>query len=137
MDSNEETVTGVVHTYHCICHTLILATHHNLASLPARASSKDIAKIVPLTSQAQVVHTIEEYKPVIVRREDGFEKRSLVRCERCRLVVAYKLDADHFEDDSKEGGAGTLYVLPGALIDTVGMMAGKTPDVPVWAREVG
>jgi len=137
MDPNEETITSVVLTYHCICHTLILATRHTLESLPARATSKDSAKIVPPASQAQVVHTIEERKPIIVRREDGFEKRSLVRCERCRLVVAYKLDADHFEDNSKEAGVGTLYVLPGALVDTATMMADKTPEVPAWAREVG
>lgn len=74
---------------------------------------------------------------MIIRREDGFERRILVRCERCRLVVGYKLDGDHFEDSSREAGAETLYVLPGALVDTAGMMADKTPDQPAWAREVG
>lgn len=76
---------------------------------------------------------------MIIRREDGFEKRTLVRCDRCRLAVGYKLDGDHFEDSREEAAAAaeTLYVLPGALVDTAGMMADQTPEVPVWAREVG
>lgn len=137
LESNLEAPTSAFHTYHCICHTLVLAAHDALESLPTRASSKDGARIVTPASQAQIVHTIEDVKPVIIRREDGFEKRTLVRCERCRLVLAYKLDPDHFEENSKDAGVGTLYVLPGALVDTAGMMADKTPDVPAWAREVG
>jgi hypothetical protein len=139
MDPKPSASTDIptIHTYHCICHTLILATSHALSSLPTRATSKDGARILAPTSQAQVVHTIEESKPIIIRREDGFERRTLVRCERCRLVVGYKLDGDHFDDSSKEAGAETLYVLPGALVDTAGMMADKTAEVPAWAREVG
>jgi hypothetical protein len=133
-DSENPLIT--VHTYHCICHTLILAAHHALESLPTRASAKDGAIIVAPTSQAKIVHAIEDGKAMIIRREDGFEKRTLVKCERCRLVVAYRLDADHFEDNSQEEGKETLYVLPGALVDTAGMMADKTPEVPAWAGEV-
>lgn len=125
-----------IHTYHCICHTLILATHRALQSLSTRASSKDGARIVAPALQAQVVHTIEDGKPMIIRREDGFEKRRLIRCERCRLVVAYKLDVEHFEDNSKEAGVGTLYILPGGLMDTASMMENKAPEVPSWARAV-
>ena len=137
-ESNAETEDPVhiVHTYHCICYTLILAANHALESLPTRASAKDGAIIVAPTSLARVVHAIEDGKAMIIRREDGFEKRTLVKCARCRLVVAYKLDADHFGDSSQEDGKETLYVLPGALVDTAGMMADRTPDVPVWAREV-
>jgi hypothetical protein len=126
-----------VHTYHCICHTLVLAIRKTLESLPTRASSKDGARILSPFSEPQIVHVVEERKAMIVRREDGFEKRTLLRCERCRLVVAYKLDGDHFEDASRELGQETLYVLPGALVDTEGMMAEKTPEVPAWARETG
>jgi hypothetical protein len=133
-DSENPVIT--VHTYHCICHTLILAAYHALESLPTRASAKDGAIIVAPTSQAQVVHAIEDGKAMVIRREDGFEKRTLVKCERCRLVVAYRLDVDHFEDTSQEEGRQTLYVLPGALVDTAGMMSDKTAEVPVWAREV-
>src|SRR3954447_19684738 len=35
---------------------------------------------------------MQDRKPTMVRREDGFEKRVLLRCGRCRLVVGYKLD---------------------------------------------
>jgi hypothetical protein len=97
--------TSTVHTYHCICHTLILATYHALSSLPTRATSKDGARILTPASQARLVHTTEDGKAMIIRREDGFEKRTLVRCDRCRLVVGYKLDRDHFEDSSEEAAA--------------------------------
>ena len=135
--STTENASSIIHTYHCICHTLILATHHILEALPSRASSKDSAKILPPAAQAQVVHTIKDPRPIIIRREDGFEKRTLVRCERCRVPVAYKLDVDHFEDAIKEAGQSTLYVLPGSLVDTEAMTADKTPEVPAWARDVG
>lgn len=36
---------------------------------------------------------IPETKPIIVRREDGFEKRILLRCGRCRVVVGYEIDS--------------------------------------------
>lgn len=134
--ATSDATIGSIHTYHCICHTLILATRHELASLPIRATSKDGARILAPSCQAQVVHTIEEGKAMIIRREDGFERRTLVRCERCRLVVGYKLDGDHFDDNRKEAGAQALYVLPGALVNTAGMMADKTPEVPTWARQV-
>lgn len=133
-----DATTSTVHTYHCICHTLILATRRALSSLPSRATSKDGAMILAPAYQARVVHTTGDGKAMIIRREDGFEKRTLVRCDRCRLVVGYKLDGDHFEDGGEEGAeAETLYVLPGALVETAGMMADQAPEVPVWAREVG
>lgn len=70
---------------------------------------------------------------MLVRREDGFEKRWLLRCGRCRLVVGYRLDWNQFA----EGGAGgeevgkrgrrddVLYLLPGAVMTTEDMKAGK------------
>lgn len=133
--SNEEVATTPVHTYHCICHTLILAVCDNLGSFPPRVSSKDVAVIVGPASQYHVVHVIEEHKSIIIRRDDGFEKRTLLRCERCRLVVAYKLDVNHFEDGHRETGSETLYVLPGALVETKAMIEDEKPEVPTWARE--
>ncbi|PKY04413.1 hypothetical protein P168DRAFT_343929 [Aspergillus campestris IBT 28561] len=40
----------------------------------------------------------------IIRREDGFEKRRLIRCGRCRVVVGYFLDGVHFPSASSSGG---------------------------------
>lgn len=73
-----------------------------------------------------------------MRREDGFEKRYLYRCGRCRLVVAYELDeihystaqtADAMDVDTKDGTAAarakTLYILPGGVMSTDAMASGK------------
>ncbi|KFY29179.1 hypothetical protein V493_02502 [Pseudogymnoascus sp. VKM F-4281 (FW-2241)] len=78
-----------------------------------------------------------------IRREDGFEKRILWRCGRCRVVVGYELDPSHFETavagggggDAEEGSSATrresggigrvLYILPGWVQSTEHMASGK------------
>ncbi|KAL2012510.1 hypothetical protein VTN00DRAFT_35 [Thermoascus crustaceus] len=78
--------------------------------------------------------TLPDRKTTIVRREDGFEKRLLLRCGRCRVVVGYLLDDIHFprpvrevHDHDQEGDKGNeddddeakvAYLLPGALVQT-------------------
>lgn len=63
---------------------------------------------------------------MVIRREDGFEKRVLLRCGRCRLVVGYRLD------QSQLGGDGdaekVVYLLPGGLVTTEEMKSGKMPE---------
>lgn len=80
--------------------------------------------------------TTPDRRLVVIRREDGFEKRLLVRCGRCRVVVAYYLDDIHFllqegkdeSMDGKEGGSRgekndpkVVYLLPGAVVETKDM----------------
>ncbi|KFY34142.1 hypothetical protein V494_07020 [Pseudogymnoascus sp. VKM F-4513 (FW-928)] len=75
-----------------------------------------------------------------IRREDGFEKRILWRCGRCRVVVGYELDPSHFETPTAAGGgeaeegssaaqgggvARVLYILPGWVQSTEHMASGK------------
>lgn len=72
--------------------------------------------------------TLPDRRPTLIRREDGIEKRILLRCGRCRVVVGYYLDKVHW--DSRKGkGVGTeegegeerppaVYVLPGAVVET-------------------
>jgi phage FluMu protein Com len=86
--------------------------------------------------------------PIIIRREDGFEKRVLLRCGRCRVVVGYKLpsentataptaeeegDDDEDEDDDDENGLTTkgkrekaIYLLPGSIVGTEDLDVGLT-----------
>lgn len=64
---------------------------------------------------------MSEDAPVVVRREDGFEKRVLHRCVRCRTIIGYTL-----EDKSK--GGDVFYVLPGWLQTTEAMAARKKVD---------
>lgn len=80
-------------------------------------------------------------KASIIRREDGFEKRVLYRCGRCRLVVGYEIvqassggpmDVDGGDDS---GGVGkeqenaeykgkVIYILPAGVMSTAVMAAG-------------
>lgn len=129
-------------TYHCICTTLILATCYDLSSLPTRAEPAiDAASILPIrdaqgsNEQFSQLHNIStDRKRVVVRREDGFEKRTLLRCLRCKLVVGYKVD-DAQSESEKSNTDDFVFVLPGGLVSTKQMMEGQTPARPDWARK--
>ena len=127
-------------------------TNHNLTSLPTRAEpALDLAMILPLnenggdgenaTEKHTSLHNVVFGRtPIVVRREDGFEKRTLVRCRRCELVVAYNLSSG--DDDEQVGGGGSareerdvVYILPGALVSTEDMKVGKMPVPAVWEQK--
>jgi hypothetical protein len=101
--------------------------------------------------------TTQDRKPTMVRREDGFEKRVLLRCGRCRLAVGYKLDGAHFRTEGAEAvgksadreqgpgdaelgrktrtedeGVEVVYLLPGGLVSSEDLKSGKTPEVVEW-----
>ena len=63
-------------------------------------------------------------KEVIVRREDGFEKRRVYRCGRCGVGVGYVLVGQ--EEDPKEREK-VLYLLHGGLVETgeMGLEGGR------------
>jgi hypothetical protein len=65
-------------------------------------------------------------KPIIIRREDGFEKRYIQRCSRCRLIVGYQLDKSQYDGYKSTGRReDVLYILSGALMSTEEMTRGK------------
>jgi hypothetical protein len=157
MDEENTDVTdppsAEVNTYHCICSTLILASTHSLTSLPSRAPpAQDQAIILPLPPHTEVdseghhqipvetsgysvlFNTTEDRKAIVVRREDGFEIRTLVRCSRCNLVIGYKLDESQFTDSDVKADE-VMYVLPGGLASTRDMKEGTVPSIPDWATE--
>lgn len=117
MDSDSAGVA--IQTYHCVCTTLILATPYNLETLPKRAAPvQDRSAILPLRAESTAgapissLHNVsEDRKPIVIRRDDGFEKRDLLRCTRCHLPVGYKLvDTDANPD--------VCYILPDGLVTT-------------------
>lgn len=133
------------HTYHCMCSTLILATPYDLSQLPIRdSSSQDQAIICPLggheSDQAagadgkiasSTLHNVTlDRKPLIIRREDGFEKRVSVRCTRCNLIIGYRV-----EGDAASAIDRNVFLLPGGLSSTEDMKAGKVPQQPAWAAQ--
>jgi hypothetical protein len=152
-----------IHTYHCLCLTLLLASTHSLSALPRRSTKDgalDSAIILPVPSAPLSSSSAEEgeepdqdlppegyslllglekdKKTTIVRREDGFEKRLLHRCSRCRLVVGYELATDGGADITmadvgaekgkgrEEGYTGkVIYILPASLMSTDTMVSGR------------
>lgn len=96
---------------------------------------------------------VPDSTPIIIRREDGFEKRVLLRCGRCRVVVGYKLcdaaggteedvDGEGEDDDDTFGlskprkGERAIYLLPGSIVVTEDLDVGLTePDSTGGAGE--
>ena len=145
-------------TYHCICSTLVLATTFPLSHrrkldqsiiLPCPPSSPQVAALasqvqlgeddgdddaeqsvspdmtlffstIPATSQA----------PLLIRSDEGIEKRYPLRCSRCKLMLGYQLDWDQFGavEAAKEGHTGrredVAYLLDGAVMTTEDMRKG-------------
>lgn len=136
MSSTEQTI----HTYHCICTQLVIASTSTLDSLKTRTA--DSSLILPLpdlsttsttTHYASLANTVADTKPVIIRLEDGFEKRYAHKCSRCEVTVAYSLDRSQFEDTKTSSGVkqDVVYLIPGGLLSTEDMKAGKDMDAEV------
>ena len=156
--------TPQIHTYHCLCSNLLLATTCTLSVLPRRASpGLDSAYILPCphlprrflsSTNNDDDHNApsdeeddeekegKEYtlllslsvpprqQPILVRRSDGFEKRWVLRCGRCKLAVAYQLDWAQWQQDGSNAGKkgrrdDVLYVLPGAVLPTEQILSGE------------
>lgn len=167
-----------IHTYHCLCSTLLLATPYDLlrGALPRRAPpALDRAYILPLPLPSNntthlnfprgggghgeggeegrredggkdedeegkgegggggeevlpsllTSHLRPGRKVVVVRREDGFEKRRVWRCGRCGVGVGYEVLRDERgKDDGRERGR-VIYLLEGGLVETGEMGRGK------------
>ncbi|KAH0262413.1 hypothetical protein KCU91_g13428, partial [Aureobasidium melanogenum] len=129
-----------VHTYHCICTQLVLASTSTLESLKTRTS--DSSQILPLpdlsstssTSHcASLANTTTDVKSTVIRCEDGFEKRYFHKCGRCELNVAYSLDKSQFEDTKTSLGPreDVVFLIPGGLMSTEDMKAGKDMDAEI------
>lgn len=136
MSSPEKTI----HTYHCICTQLVLATTTTLANLKTRTS--DSSHILPLPSlsstsptshYASLANVTTDAKPTIIRLEDGFEKRYFHKCGRCELSIAYSLDKSQFEDTKTSSGAreDVVFFIPGGLVNTEDMKSGKDMDAEI------
>src|SRR5262245_35655137 len=121
-----------IHTYHCICSQLVLASAQTLSSLPQRRAGEglDNALILPLpplpkasdetpaaaSGYSLLLNTNVDKKPVVVRRTDGFETRYRVKCGRCKLVVGYHLDGAQFEGEEEGRNDKVVYLMPGGLV---------------------
>lgn len=139
------------YTYHCLCSQLILSSSlpisqssrragegldkaHMVSLLPSRNESDDEEEPLenlflglPSTAGvAMLLNSVLDNKPIVVRREDGFEKRYLQRCARCRLIIGYQLDKSQYDGFKSFGRReDVVYILPGAVMSTEEMVQGK------------
>ncbi|TKA31356.1 hypothetical protein B0A50_02201 [Salinomyces thailandicus] len=112
-------------TYHCICNELIVALPKPLEQLPSR--TLDGSRICNIgTSEGSVANATVDQNAVILKLEDGFEKRYQLRCTRCGLTVGYELGLSHYEESKNATGArlDTLFLLDGGLQTTEELRAG-------------
>lgn len=124
-----------VSIYHCLCTELLLASSIPFQNVPKRQSDKSLictttdgnAFSPDSTSILEKAITVET-TPVVLKLEDGFEKRYLVRCGRCGVVVGYVLDLSLFDETKGKVGVreGVVYVLEGAVVGTEMMRVGRT-----------
>lgn len=119
-------------SYHCICTTFILAMNYELESLPVRAEpALDKAIILPIqddgagNEHVSFYNVNSDHKPIVIRREDGFEKRTLLRCERCSLTIGYKINREMATEEQRHLDEDITYILPGSLVSTEAVKAGK------------
>ncbi|KAK6341786.1 hypothetical protein TWF730_001278 [Orbilia blumenaviensis] len=81
-----------------------------------------------------LLSSIRDRRPCVIRREDGFEKRLLWRCGRCRLIFGYQIYDESLEELSRSEGNEShrgkkgqpnknyyVYILPGGLTTAAGM----------------
>lgn len=57
-------------------------------------------------------------KVLVVRREDGFEKRRLYRCGRCGVGVGYEIAREGGGEGTGDDGGRVVYLMEGGLVET-------------------
>ncbi|KAF2721480.1 hypothetical protein K431DRAFT_224273 [Polychaeton citri CBS 116435] len=137
-----------INTYHCLCTELILATAGPIQNFLKREHDGSIICTLthedgdaPATGDSTLVNSTFERSAVVLRLEDGFEKRYAIRCQRCRLLVGYQLHWSQFDESRKASGQrdDVIYILPGGFMSTEEMEAGKSmeKEVELVARVAG
>ena len=57
-------------------------------------------------------------KALMVRREDGFEKRRVYRCGRCGIGVGYEIVREEEREGEGKEGERVVYLIEGGLVET-------------------
>jgi hypothetical protein len=131
-----------VHTYHCLCAELVIATYTPLQSMPQRKGDQAvICKVtesgLPTVEGVVLVGCeLDDADPVVLKLDDGFEKRYAARCRRCDLQIGYWLDKNQFEPEQRGRRTDVVYLLPGGLMSTEDMRQGKAMEKEI-ARSSG
>lgn len=112
--------------------------HNDANSQTSEHPGSSLAGLKIRDGVALLLNASLDHKPIIVRREDGFEKRYMQRCSRCRLIIGYQLDKSQYDGYKSTGRReDVLYVLPGALMSTEEMTEGKDMADNIAFRGIG
>ena len=132
----QSAMASMIHSYHCICSTLVLTSAARLEALPCRSGldhAYALSLPTALAPASNLMSTELDPQPCIVESDSGFEKRFWQRCTRCRLTIGYWLDWAQYDDGNGGGNSAAnvgrrddvFFVLPGGLRATDVMVAGK------------
>lgn len=78
---------------------------------------------MPVEGYSMLLGMVQDTKPTIIRREDGFERRLVFRCSRCSVPVGYEILG--VEQVEGEGYPGRIaYLLPAGMVSTEVMARG-------------
>ena len=104
-------------SHHCVCGSLVLVLpgYANLAQLPRRKAEglKETPILViksDIEPQPAMLDSTLNKTAQVVRRPDGFEKRWLWRCNRCKVPWAYELRAEQEAENESSGRIVCLLV---------------------------
>jgi hypothetical protein len=139
-------------TYHCICSKLIVATTYPLDQfrkldraiiLPRPSTSTRLAVaagLAPDTIRTEetladwplagvtLLTSIADQEPLLVRSEEGIEKRYPFKCGHCKVTLGYQLDEAQYEN--REGRSGrrddVVYLLEGSVMPTTIVKSGES-----------
>ncbi|CCJ28762.1 unnamed protein product [Pneumocystis jirovecii] len=85
----KEAISKDFNSYFCLCGEYSLSISSNLKNLPKR--QHDDALVIDKTRHTFRIKFIKQPEPIILEREDGYEKRWMYNCRRCEVWLAYEL----------------------------------------------
>lgn len=150
-----------VQTYHCICSNLVIASSFPLDKrrkldgsiiLPRPRVSQRLAAAAGLEApeelggddyeelsslQQDVTMLISTMPtagqaPLLIRSDEGIEKRYPLRCGRCKITLGYQLDWHQYEEDSTRGSQtgkreDVVYLLEDSVLSSDRMKNDRRP----------
>lgn len=107
-----------------MCSQLLFASTSDIDTLPKRQADSFAIARQNLILEEQFY---KEHAPLIIELEDGYEKRHLLKCKRCNLIVAYHLDGIHGTSTQRKQGPneGVIYLRLAGLQSTEALEADK------------
>ncbi|PVU87918.1 hypothetical protein BB561_006129 [Smittium simulii] len=133
-NQDTEDLSQALIVYYCLCGEYALIIEKSLETLPVRPTDHSI-----VINNTNYIYTLSAQKgqPVIIQRNENFEKQYRYYCTRCRLPIAYDTvqvdtsyhssvnNSRHHRHNKTEQKAPYTYIMPDALV----LKQGLVPDI--------